>query len=500
MATSCVGNSDAPSSSDLVSSDSVSVTDALNLGDADYFSQFTVAELKQRLKNRGLSVKGKKLELVDRLVSSLNSPSCKCKCGVQSVGQPMVQCDKCYFWSHCTCYNLSVEQAQSIAFQCELCVSPSIGRVETVTLGVAFDNPADSDNSVCSAKLVSEIKDIRAQLSKFTKLFNGHLLLIKDEMSHLHHQVSTVLSSRLSFIEEQVGKLSQVPSKMSSYRRSSNTGFPNSLSRNHGAKSKSVPFSQSHSSDKVLLSLTGVDSSNSITVIGRLIEGLYLNGGLSIPAFSLSLDMTNNYHIPVFSLEISRKDLDLFLQLWRSGVRSDVGFILSPLPNVPVSSAVFSELPPSSSSAVAPSVPVNVSLLNSPHEVVTSDFPGPSDLLEASSQISTPQLMDSGVMRAPLLETTNALLVNANFSLHSPCHLLPASSNVNPPLVPPVSVASSCLEVSTRFTPLHSDKSMFSDDNSSLSTPIFNKDNDLNYPPRYRAYPTIDTPGHIIQK
>ena len=210
--------------------------------------------------------------------------------------------------------------------------------------------------------------------------------------------------------------------------------------------------------------------------------------------------MTNNYHIPVFSLEISRKDLDLFLQLWRSGVRSDVGFILSPLPNVPVSSAVSSELPPSSSSAVAPSVPVIVSLLNSPHEVVTSDFPGPSVLLEASSQNSTPQLMGSGAMRAPLLETTNALLVNANFSLHSPCHLLPASSNVNPPLVPPVSVASSCLEVSTQFTPLHSDKSMFSDDNSSLSTPIFNKDNDLNYPPRYRAYPTIDTPGHIIQK
>ena len=46
---SCVGNSVIVPSS----SDSVSVADALNLGDADQFSSLTVAELKQRLKDKG---------------------------------------------------------------------------------------------------------------------------------------------------------------------------------------------------------------------------------------------------------------------------------------------------------------------------------------------------------------------------------------------------------------------------------------------------------------
>ena len=382
-------------------------------------------------------------------------------------------------WSHCTCYNLSVEQAQTIVFQCELCApSSNVGRVETATLGVESDSPDRF------AKLVIEIKDTSAQVSKFTKLFNGHLLITKDEMSHLQHQVFTVLSSHLSSIEEQVDKLSQVSGKMGSYGGLSNINSPYSLSHNRRAKSKSVPSSQTHSSDEVLLSLTGVDSSNSITVIGRLIEGLYLNGGLSIPVFVLSLDGHNNYHIPVFSLRMSRKDLDLFLQLWKSGIRSDVGFVLSLLPSVPissvVSSVVSSELLPSSLSAVAPSVsPVNVSLLNSPREVVTSDSSGPPVLLEASSQIATPQLMDSGAMRAPLLEITNTLLDNANLSLHSPCQLLLASSNVVPLHVPPVTVNNSCLEVSTQSTSLHTNKSMFSDVNSSLSIPIFNKGNDL---------------------
>lgn len=49
------------------------MTDADNLVTEDDYSQYTVYELKDELKERGLKVSGKKSELISRLVSDLNS-------------------------------------------------------------------------------------------------------------------------------------------------------------------------------------------------------------------------------------------------------------------------------------------------------------------------------------------------------------------------------------------------------------------------------------------
>lgn len=49
------------------------MTDADNLIKEEDYSQYTVYELKDELKERGLKVSGKKSELISRLVSDLNS-------------------------------------------------------------------------------------------------------------------------------------------------------------------------------------------------------------------------------------------------------------------------------------------------------------------------------------------------------------------------------------------------------------------------------------------
>ena len=117
----------------------VTVADALNLQEVR-FGDLTVPELKKQLKSKGLSITGKKGELVERLQSSLPSPSpaeacdeivgedgvMKCKCGDALDDRPTVQCQKCECWSHCSCYDLSVDRARSVTFVCVGC-SASLG-------------------------------------------------------------------------------------------------------------------------------------------------------------------------------------------------------------------------------------------------------------------------------------------------------------------------------------------------------------------------------------
>ena len=76
------------------------------------------------------------------------------------------------------------------------------------------------------------------------------------------------------------------------------------------------------------LSLSGVDRSNSVSVIGRLVEGLYLNAHVPVPDFAVVHQGYTSNHLPLFSVQLPREDLHLFLTLWEAGVRHCLGFQL----------------------------------------------------------------------------------------------------------------------------------------------------------------------------
>ena len=95
----------------------------------------TVKELQAELKQRGLNTKGKKQELISRLLSpsqgeenshskTSQSTLVRCKCGVRvNDGNPMFQCVKCGTWSHISCYDLSEDIVAKAPLRCKGCDS-----------------------------------------------------------------------------------------------------------------------------------------------------------------------------------------------------------------------------------------------------------------------------------------------------------------------------------------------------------------------------------------
>ena len=181
----------------------VTVADALNLQEVR-FGDLTVPELRKQLKSKGLSITGKKGELVERLQSSLPSPSpteacdenvgevgvMKCKCGDALDDRPTVQCQKCECWSHCSCYDLSIGRARSVTFVCVDC-SASLGSSQCSIQGPAGGVTSSDD---VETRVLDAIQEVRNQLSKFTRIFNQHLIIMRDDISDLSSNLSTRLA------------------------------------------------------------------------------------------------------------------------------------------------------------------------------------------------------------------------------------------------------------------------------------------------------------------
>ena len=115
-----------------------SISDATTRGelsdgtDHSDLSTLTVKDLQSELRKRNLSVKGKKQDFINHLLTAASdkdvmlasSPGSvvDCKCKVRhNDGQPMIQCLTCEAWSHIACYGLTESTAAKTPFYCQGC-------------------------------------------------------------------------------------------------------------------------------------------------------------------------------------------------------------------------------------------------------------------------------------------------------------------------------------------------------------------------------------------
>ena len=94
---------------------------------------------------------------------------------------------------------------------------------------------------------------------------------------------------------------------------------------------KSVPTIVPDPDLPVVTFIKGIDRSNSIVVIGRLIEGLFSNAKCECPDFKVELlDLSE---VPLFAVHLpSSVCLDLLFRAWAAGVRQGLGWDLSRSP------------------------------------------------------------------------------------------------------------------------------------------------------------------------
>jgi hypothetical protein len=92
--------------------------------------------------------------------------------------------------------------------------------------------------------------------------------------------------------------------------------------RGDGAGGSSLDVPQTH---KGFL-LKGIDASNSVSVVGRLIEGLY--GDAALPDFMVEKTSRGTSSAPIFKVALPADAAISFPYLWQSGVRVELGFEL----------------------------------------------------------------------------------------------------------------------------------------------------------------------------
>ncbi len=265
-------------------------------------STLKVAELREKLTQKGLDSRGNKPELFRRLADSILSDNCSqapaqhqvsCKCGVVcDDGHPMVQCSLCNKWSHLDCYGLSSTVAIQSEFKCVLC---SGGPIVTPPLAV----------EVCS--ISNSVSLLKENLAKQIRSFNSQFLSLRDQIQHLSSSVNDTLyrdvvaifdnlnvlnqkvdslmplvsgsanissSQRLFPVPKHSSHWSPPPVDRSSTRHRSHINVRSSLQQNlpNRAKSYYPMDSPPCAVPSTNLLLKGIDISNSPLVIGRLIS------------------------------------------------------------------------------------------------------------------------------------------------------------------------------------------------------------------------------------
>ncbi len=320
----------------------------------------TVAELRKSLKLRGLCCTGNKSELIERLMkfqatgrssnstgqstppsalSNTDRVDCRCKAS-QGDGVPMVCCNKCEAWSHLSCYCLTEEQAKDMVFCCVKCGGnyPAIAIPDARGARPSAGSTGTTSSNVPSTG-VDPVASIRMELAKFIGMVNAQLLSVQDQLCRLvESSVQGGVSERLNKIEDAISKVQQSVmercsdeyTQLAPTRSAKGTLKAQSKSKSSLRRARGRPQSDTAKPSGLSPSLwiVGADQSNSTVVIGRMIEGIYRLCEVVCPHFWLnpcgSLVDRPFYEIAFPSMD----ELHAFKDIWKRGVRQNVGFRL----------------------------------------------------------------------------------------------------------------------------------------------------------------------------
>jgi hypothetical protein len=319
-------------------------------------------DLHLELKRRGLSQTGSKDVLVERLKqnsssktrkknpantespsvrfstsrdgdglvsnSSMSGTDISCKCGcIDNDGKPMIQCHICDRWSHHHCYYISVEQAQSVLFICHHCIHSD----KVVT------------ECICH-KTAREVTELQQLIHKQNQQVNSMMLTLRDKIQSIDTRGVSVVDS-MNVLSQQLDSLSDIITGMRrdqnlEKRKVNKAQASKVIVRDSGKDPRRSIYHQSlpplrasgrPTQEELLMDVAsyvkflieGIDASNSVSVIGRMIEGVFEDS--AVPAFVVER-ARGSLEIPPFTIGMPPDAAAVFPQLWQAKVRLDLGF------------------------------------------------------------------------------------------------------------------------------------------------------------------------------
>jgi hypothetical protein len=333
-------------------------------------SSMKVNELRFQLKRRGLSQTGSKDILAERLRGALDGQD-QCVISTPNLSRVRSKGERVTKDSE----NISKEHQD----------------VVKVSQGASRENAAEVSSicgctNCCCNDVAKAIEMLQGLIQKQTQSFNTFMLSMREEIRSVSHKVNSkssstvdtfvaklaplidninVLSSQVDMVSENLtrciggnedGYHNEYPNKRHSLGAH---GFDKwqGMRSNRGNKKLNPDMTSSYNdTDRVRSSgisgsvrpygnvraksrnghnnntysefmLEGVDSSNSVSVIGRMIEGLY-DRTEQIPDFTVK-SISRASLTPAFLIQIVPEATQVFLDLWDLKIRKDVGFHLS---------------------------------------------------------------------------------------------------------------------------------------------------------------------------
>ncbi len=178
---------------------------------------------------------------------------------------------------------MSEGAAKKTPFQCQSCVPPTA-----------------ADFSGASVDVDANFVSLQSQLAKYVRSFNSQILLLRDELSRVKHTLDRAISRDISSIQDELNCVTQKIDSLqdlinlpdtSVNRPRTSVNYPRNSRRSlrnlHPYQSNryvatprqsnrfATPCPLDSSYNYSLLTLSNCYKSNSVSVIGRLIETLY---------------------------------------------------------------------------------------------------------------------------------------------------------------------------------------------------------------------------------
>ena len=269
-----------------------------------------------------------------------------CRCGVgRDDGHPMVQCKVCKGWSHQSCYCLSEVQAREVDFVCLSCGGsyPSVSASASASASSLGASTCPASTPTLDS-LVQSVSSLQSELANFATQCNAQLIFLRDRVSRVTDALEHLTYNRLPKIENSINVLEQVvgsgSSRVLGQRNPPLASGSGGVRRRSAVSPNLAASSDSRPPSSISLGVQGVDRSNSVVVIGRLIEGLYRAVSLPLPWFRVfsvspptSLVGDPSSQLPFFEVCLEQSEVSQFSSLWESGVRPDIGLVLHASPS-----------------------------------------------------------------------------------------------------------------------------------------------------------------------